>query len=93
MDRVGFHEDGVLLNWKRMPTAISMFTFCYHGHTVFPTICGSMKDRRQFSKIEENSSSSQNAQLSKIKTQKIDASLHQSCVMQGEVKPPIKWGT
>ncbi|XVE53234.1 hypothetical protein DITRI_Ditri02bG0187600 [Diplodiscus trichospermus] len=51
VDRVGFHESGVLLNWEGMPTAISMFAFCYCGHSVFPTICSSMKDRSQFSKV------------------------------------------
>ncbi|OMO58188.1 Integrase, catalytic core [Corchorus capsularis] len=51
VDGVGFHENGVLHNWTRMPTAISIFTFCYCSHTVFPTLCGSMKDKRQFSKV------------------------------------------
>lgn len=51
VDSVGFHENGVLLNWTGMPTAISMFAFCYCGHSVFPTICSSMKDRTQFSKV------------------------------------------
>ncbi|XVF43120.1 hypothetical protein PTKIN_Ptkin02bG0015000 [Pterospermum kingtungense] len=52
VDRVGFHgSDDVLLNWTGLPTAISMFTFCYCGHSVFPTICSSMKDRSQFSKV------------------------------------------
>ncbi|XP_022775898.1 amino acid transporter AVT1I-like [Durio zibethinus] len=51
VDRVGFHESDVLLNWRGMPTAISMFAFCYCGHSVFPTLCSSMKDRSQFSKV------------------------------------------
>ncbi|OMO82441.1 Amino acid transporter, transmembrane [Corchorus olitorius] len=38
VDGVGFHENGVLLNWSGMPTAISMFAFCYCGHSVFPHI-------------------------------------------------------
>ncbi|OMO79045.1 Amino acid transporter, transmembrane [Corchorus capsularis] len=51
VDGVGFHENGVLLNWSGMPTAISMFAFCYCGHSVFPTLCSSMKDRSKFSKV------------------------------------------
>ncbi|KDO82929.1 hypothetical protein CISIN_1g048146mg [Citrus sinensis] len=34
-----------------LPTAVSLYTFCYCGHSVFPTLCNSMKDRRQFSKV------------------------------------------
>ena len=51
VDGVGFHEDGVLLNWGGWPTTLSLFTFCYCGHAVFPTLCNSMKDRSQFSKV------------------------------------------
>lgn len=50
-DGVGFHEHGTMWNWSGLPTAISMFTFCYCGHAVFPTICNSMKDRTQFPKV------------------------------------------
>nr|TKR97805.1 hypothetical protein D5086_0000209520 [Populus alba] len=41
----------VLLNWGGLPTTLSLFTFCYCGHAVFPTLCNSMKDRSQFSKV------------------------------------------
>ena len=54
VDGVGFHERGVLLNWKGLPTAISMIAFSYSGHAVFPTLCSSMKDRRQFSKVRND---------------------------------------
>ncbi|KAK7838187.1 amino acid transporter avt1i [Quercus suber] len=50
VDGVGFHEGGKLLNVGGLPTTISLFTFCYCGHAVFPTLCNSMKDRSQFSK-------------------------------------------
>ncbi|KAG6758064.1 hypothetical protein POTOM_038398 [Populus tomentosa] len=50
VDGVGFHENGVLLNGG-LPTTLSLFTFCYCGHAVFPTLCNSMKDRSQFSKV------------------------------------------
>ncbi|XP_062016076.1 amino acid transporter AVT1I-like isoform X3 [Rosa rugosa] len=51
IDNVGFHERGDLLNWKGLPTAISLYIFCYCGHAVFPTLCNSMKDRSQFPKV------------------------------------------
>ncbi|KAF8390199.1 hypothetical protein HHK36_024721 [Tetracentron sinense] len=51
VDGVGFHEKGRLLNWSGMPTAISLYAFCYCGHAVFPTLCTSMKERGQFSKV------------------------------------------
>ncbi|XP_010257515.1 PREDICTED: vacuolar amino acid transporter 1 [Nelumbo nucifera] len=51
VDGIGFHERGKFLNWAGMPTAISLYAFCYCGHAVFPTLCSSMKDRNQFSKV------------------------------------------
>ncbi|KAF5745449.1 vacuolar amino acid transporter 1-like [Tripterygium wilfordii] len=51
VDGVGFHEGDTLFNLGGIPTAISLFTFCYCGHAVFPTLCNSMKDRSQFSKV------------------------------------------
>ncbi|XP_039057856.1 amino acid transporter AVT1I-like [Hibiscus syriacus] len=51
VDKVGFNESGVALNWSGMPIAVSMFAFCYCGHTCFPTLCNSMKDRSKFSKV------------------------------------------
>lgn len=58
VDGVGFHEKGIVLNIGGLPTAISLFTFCYCGHAVFPTLCNSMKDRRQFSKVKKKITSS-----------------------------------
>lgn len=51
IDDVGFHERGSLWRWGGIPTAISLYTFCYCGHAVFPTLCNSMKDRSQFPKV------------------------------------------
>ncbi|KAJ9548954.1 hypothetical protein OSB04_021497 [Centaurea solstitialis] len=50
-DGIGFHGKGELWNWNGLPTAMSLFTFCYCGHAVFPTLCNSMKDKSQFSKV------------------------------------------
>ena len=57
IDSVGFHERGNVLNWSRMPTTISLFTFYYVGHVVFPTLCTSMRDKSQFSKVRNDLSS------------------------------------
>lgn len=51
MDGIGFEEKGVIWRWDGLISAISMYTFCYCGHAVFPTICNSMKDRSQFPKV------------------------------------------
>ncbi|KAK3002323.1 hypothetical protein RJ639_021578 [Escallonia herrerae] len=50
-DGVGFDERGKIWNWSGLPTSVSLFTFCYCGHAVFPTLCNSMKDRSQFPKV------------------------------------------
>ncbi|XP_058194130.1 amino acid transporter AVT1I-like [Rhododendron vialii] len=51
VDGLGFHEKGMLWSWSGLPTTISLYTFCYCGHAVFPTLCNSMKDRNQFPKV------------------------------------------
>ncbi|KAK6159952.1 hypothetical protein DH2020_003333 [Rehmannia glutinosa] len=48
---VGFHEKGDLWRFNGLPMAISLYTFCYCGHAVFPTLCTSMKDKNQFPKV------------------------------------------
>lgn len=41
-----------VLNLHGLPTTISLFVFCYCGHSVFPMLCNSMKNRTQFSKVK-----------------------------------------
>ncbi|GAV58094.1 Aa_trans domain-containing protein [Cephalotus follicularis] len=50
-DGVGFHHKGTLINWKGVPTAVSLYAFCYCAHPVFPTLYTSMKNKRQFSNV------------------------------------------
>lgn len=50
-DGIGFKETGTLLNWNGIPTAVSLYAFCYCAHPVFPTLYTSMRNRRQFSKV------------------------------------------
>ncbi|KAK7317987.1 hypothetical protein RJT34_02670 [Clitoria ternatea] len=51
VDGVGFHERGQLVNLGGLPTAMSLFLFCFCAHAVMPTLCNSMSDRRQFAKV------------------------------------------
>ncbi|KAL3525929.1 hypothetical protein ACH5RR_014301 [Cinchona calisaya] len=50
-DGIGFHGKGAFLNWSGIPTAVSLYSFCYCAHPVFPTLYTSMRNRRQFSKV------------------------------------------
>ncbi|XP_021622090.1 amino acid transporter AVT1I [Manihot esculenta] len=50
-DGIGFHEKGKLLNWDGIPTAVSLYAFCYCAHPVFPTLYTSMKNKHQFSNV------------------------------------------
>ncbi|XP_043706182.1 amino acid transporter AVT1I-like isoform X1 [Telopea speciosissima] len=51
VDGVGFHGKGRLLNLSGIPTAVSLYAFCYCAHPVFPTLYTSMKHPHQFSKV------------------------------------------
>ncbi|KAL2330242.1 hypothetical protein Fmac_017823 [Flemingia macrophylla] len=48
-DGVGFHHKGTLVNWNGIPTAVSLYAFCYGAHSVFPTLYNSMTNKHQFS--------------------------------------------
>ncbi|KAL6847336.1 hypothetical protein ACP4OV_023189 [Aristida adscensionis] len=47
-DGVGFHPSGTALDLTRLPVALGLYGYCYSGHSVFPNIYSSMKDRSQF---------------------------------------------
>ncbi|KAG0630844.1 hypothetical protein M758_1G207300 [Ceratodon purpureus] len=51
VDGVGFHHRGSLVHLDGLPVAIGLFSFCYCGHSVFPSIYSSMEDRKQFSSV------------------------------------------
>lgn len=51
VDGVGFNERGKFVNLRGLSTSMSFFAFCYCAHALMPTICNSMKDRKQFSKV------------------------------------------
>ncbi|TXG57554.1 hypothetical protein EZV62_015383 [Acer yangbiense] len=48
---IGFHQKGTFVNWHGLPTAISLYAFCYCAHPVFPTLYCSMKNKHQFSLV------------------------------------------
>ncbi|XP_022774489.1 amino acid transporter AVT1I-like [Durio zibethinus] len=50
-DGIGFQQRGTLINWEGIPTAVSLYAFCYCAHPVFPTLYTSMKKRHQFSNV------------------------------------------
>lgn len=47
-----YNDHHRVLNLHGLPTTISLFVFCYCGHSVFPMLCNSMKNRTQFSKVK-----------------------------------------
>ena len=54
LDGIGFQQRGTLINWDGIPTAVSLYAFCYCAHPVFPTLYTSMKKRHQFSNVSIN---------------------------------------
>ncbi|XP_058092102.1 amino acid transporter AVT1I-like [Magnolia sinica] len=50
-ESVGFHQKGRLFNFSGIPTAISIYAFCYGGHAVYPTIYASMRNKKRFNCI------------------------------------------
>ncbi|KAJ4832961.1 Amino acid transporter avt1i [Turnera subulata] len=50
-DGIGFHEKGIPLNLHGLPTAVSLYAFCYCAHPVFPTLYTSIKNKNQFSNV------------------------------------------
>ncbi|TKW28593.1 hypothetical protein SEVIR_3G341600v4 [Setaria viridis] len=45
---IGFHPSGAIVNVTHLPVALGLYGYCYSGHSVFPNIYSSMKDRSQF---------------------------------------------
>ncbi|CAO2205360.1 unnamed protein product [Urochloa humidicola] len=52
VDGIGFSAPATaLLRPARLPTAFGLYTFCFCGHAVFPTLYTSMKEKRRFPKM------------------------------------------
>jgi hypothetical protein len=43
----------VLLNWAGIPTAMSLYSFCFSGHAVFPMIYTGMSNRKMFPAVSK----------------------------------------
>jgi vesicular inhibitory amino acid transporter len=43
-----------MINVSGLPTALGLYTFCYCGHAIFPTLCNSMKEKKKFSRVSSN---------------------------------------
>lgn len=50
-DEIGFSKKGTLFSYRGIPTAVSLYAFCYCAHPVFPTLYTSMRDQKKFSKV------------------------------------------
>ncbi|KAK7268976.1 hypothetical protein RIF29_21688 [Crotalaria pallida] len=48
---VGFNVKGNILNWNGIPTAVSLYAFCYCAHPIFPSLYHSMRNKHQFSNV------------------------------------------
>lgn len=53
VDGVGFHHRGSLVHLHGLPVAVGLYSFCYCGHSVFPSIYSSMQDRKKFSSVSD----------------------------------------
>ncbi|KAG2404082.1 Amino acid transporter [Vigna angularis] len=50
-DGVGFHHKGTLVRWNGLPTAVSLYAFCYCAHPVFPTLYNSIRNKHHFTNV------------------------------------------
>lgn len=48
---IPFHTDGKLLDLANLPLAVGIFSFCWGGHSVFPSIYSSMEDPSRFPSV------------------------------------------
>lgn len=49
---VGFHNNGaILMNWKGVPMAISLYMLCFSCHPVFPVMYTSTEKKHLFSQV------------------------------------------
>ncbi|KAL4016740.1 hypothetical protein IC575_024397 [Cucumis melo] len=51
VDGVGLKQKGAVLKFQGLPTTLSLFTFCYCAHVVFPSLRSSMRNKIHFSKV------------------------------------------
>ncbi|XP_022635714.1 amino acid transporter AVT1J isoform X1 [Vigna radiata var. radiata] len=42
---------GMLVHWNGLPTAVSLYAFCYCAHPLFPTLYNSMTNKHRFTNV------------------------------------------
>ncbi|CAN6380885.1 unnamed protein product [Urochloa humidicola] len=47
-EAIEFHPSVAAINLIRLPVALGSYGYCHSGHSVFPSMYSSMKDRSQF---------------------------------------------
>ena len=52
---VGFNAKGTLFKVSGIPNAVSLYIVCLGGHPIIPSIYTSMRDKRQFKKVDFHS--------------------------------------
>ncbi|RAL39300.1 hypothetical protein DM860_002833 [Cuscuta australis] len=43
-----FHRSGSVLNFSKLPVTVGIYSFCFGGHSVFPSIYSSMREPSKF---------------------------------------------
>ena len=51
IDGTGFHAKGTIFRLSGIPSAVSLYAFCYSAHPILPTLYNSMRDKSQFSRV------------------------------------------
>jgi len=48
IDGTGFHAKGRVFRLSGIPSAVSLYAFCYSAHPILPTLYNSMRDKSRF---------------------------------------------
>ncbi|XP_061350004.1 amino acid transporter AVT1J-like isoform X2 [Gastrolobium bilobum] len=51
IDGTGFRGKGTLFRWSGIPSAVSLYAFCYSAHPILPTLYNGMRNKSQFSNV------------------------------------------
>lgn len=43
-----FHPSGTVLSFAKLPVTVGIYSFCFGGHSVFPSIYSSMREPSRF---------------------------------------------
>ncbi|GAU27655.1 hypothetical protein TSUD_126010 [Trifolium subterraneum] len=51
VDGTGFHGKGRVFNLSGIPSAVSLYAFCYSAHPILPTLYNSMRNKSHYSGV------------------------------------------